>query len=131
MNKEIFRQGNTSDTRELKEAVIKSRLPTDIKCDFLDYLGVQKNDPLPALRRLVYDFLEAGNAMKKAEGRDNLSDWVHSVVNELAPSIKGYSKQQIDLVVALLLYEQSIREGTYNDLFIKFTEVYKNEGGVF
>ena len=37
----------------------------------------------------------------------------------------------IDLVIALLVYEQSIRDASYNDLFCRFTEVYKSKGGVF
>ena len=47
------------------------------------------------------------------------------------PSIKDYSKKQIDLALALILHEQVIRDAAYNDILIRFAEVYKAEGGVF
>ena len=34
-------------------------------------------------------------------------------------------------VVALILLEQSERDASYRDVLNRFTEVYKNEGGVF
>ena len=56
---------------------------------------------------------------------------MNSVVNALDPSIKGFSNRQINLALALLLYEQSMRDATYNDLFCRFTEVYRAEGRVY
>ncbi len=131
MSKEIFRKGDRADIQKLKEMVIKSKLNTNVKCDFIEYISAEKDNALTALRKLIYDFLEAAEAIKNSENHSNITDWVHSVVDELAPSIKEYSRKQIDLVLALLLYEQTIRETTYNDLFGKFTEIYRNEGGVF
>ena len=62
---------------------------------------------------------------------NNINEWVHSVVDGLSPSIKNYTNKQIDLALALILYEQALRDKNYNDIFCRFTEIYKNEGGVF
>ncbi|MDD6488252.1 MAG: DUF87 domain-containing protein [Clostridia bacterium] len=131
MSKEILRKGDVTDIQKLKDMVIKSKLNTGVKCDFIEYISSEKDNAIPALRKLIYDFLDAGKAIQASKNYNNIREWVHAVVNELEPSIKHYSKQQIDLVIALLLYEQSIREADYYELFGRFTEIYRDDGGVF
>lgn len=131
MNKEIFRKGNREDIQKLKDTVIQSKLDTNVKCDLIEYITSEKDNAIESLQKLVYDFLEAGKAIAVSNGINNISEWVHSVVDKLAPSIQEYSRKQIDLVVALILLEQSERDASYRDVLNRFTEVYKNEGGVF
>ncbi len=131
MNKEIFRKGNREDIKKLKEMVIQSKLDIKVKCDLVEYIVSEKDNAVESLQKLVYDFLEAGQAIKVSNEINNISEWVHSVVDRLAPSIQEYSRKQIDLVVALILLEQSVRDTSYRDVLNKFTEIYKNEGGVF
>ena len=47
------------------------------------------------------------------------------------PSIKDYSKEQIDLALTLILEEQANRDAVYNNFLVRFTETYKAKGGVF
>lgn len=131
MNKEIFRKGNREDIQKLKDMVIQSKLDTNIKCDLVEYISSEKDNAIESLQKLIYDFFEAGQAISDSSGIDNISDWVHSVVDRLAPSIQEYSRKQIDLVVALILLEQTVRDTSYTDILHKFTEIYHNEGGVF
>jgi hypothetical protein len=131
MNKEIFHKGNREDIQILKDMVIQSKLDTKVKCDLVEYIISEKYNAIESLQKLVYDFLEAGQAIKVSTEINNISEWVHSVVERLAPPIQGYSRKQIDLVVALILLEQSVRDTSYRDVLNKFTEIYKNEGGVF
>lgn len=131
MNKELFRKGNRKDIQELREQVIRSKLDTVVKTDFLDYISAEDESVLEPLRRLIYDFTSAANAVEASKGENEINNWVNSVVDALTPSIKGYSNRQINLALALLLYEQSIRDATYNDLFCRFTEVYRAEGRVY
>lgn len=130
MTKGIFQPGNREDIQKLKDMVIKSKLDTKVKCEFIDYITSDKENSLVSLRRLLYDFLEAGKAIDAAAQIDNISEWVKSVVDNLAPSIKEYSKQQINLVIALVLLEQTTKDTSYQNLFTRFTEIYQ-EGGVF
>lgn len=131
MNKELFRKKDGMDIAKLKQRVIKSKLDSAVKRDFLEYIGAEKEKAVATLRSLLYDFLEAEDAIRKSQECTNITDWVHSVVSQLKPSILGYSKRQIDLAMALLIYEQSMRDPTYDNIFLRFTEVYRNEGGVF
>lgn len=131
MNKELLRKGNRRDILRLKRMVIRSKLDTSIKKDFMEYISSDDTEAVEALRQLVYNFLSAEEAIKAAAHCNEITDWVHSVVDGLNPSIKDYSKKQIDLALALILHEQVIRDAAYNDLLVRFAEIYKTEGGVY
>ena len=131
MTKEIYRKGDRIDIRELKDIVLKSCLDTTVKCDYLDYILSEKEEAIKSLRSLIYDFLEAEKAIKASEKCKDINEWIHSVANQLSSDISAYTNRQIDLVMALLVYEQSMRDTSYNDLLCRFTEVYKSKGGVF
>ena len=131
MDKELFNKGDKQDLKELKDLIIKSRLDFDVKIDFLKYIEDTSDDRLETLRCLVYDFLKAEDAIKNSTQYDDIREWVDSVVQKLEPSVKGYSKKQVDLTMALILHEQAIRDVSYRNIYYKFTEMYENGGGVF
>lgn len=131
MNEELLRKGTREGMLRLKRMVIRSKLDTSIKKDFMEYISSDDTEAVEALRQLVYNFLSAEEAIKASAHCNEITDWVHSVVDGLNPSIKDYSKKQIDLALALILHEQAIRDAAYNDLLVHFVEIYKTEGGVF
>ena len=131
MGKEIYRKGDRIDMQRLRRLALRSKLDTAIKCDFLEYIHADKGKTLPALRKLTYDFLNAKKAIDDSVNCNDITEWMHSVVDRLLPSINQYSKQQIDLVMALVLYEQKQRDISYRNVYHKFTEVYRSKGGVF
>ena len=131
MQKEIYRKGDRIDMQKLRSDVLRSKLDIAVKCDFIDYIEAEKETAVDALRSLVYDFLKTETAINKAKKCNNIVDWVHTVAENLSPSLKCYSKRQIDLVMALLIYEQSVRDATYNELLCRFTELYRLEGSVY
>ena len=131
MGKEIYGAGNRTEIRHLSDKILRSNLDSSIKKDFIEYVSVDNDEAIASLRRLVYRFLSAEKAITEAARCNNINDWVRVVVNGLAPSIKEYSNKQIDLVLALILYEKSLHDSEYNEIFCRFTEIYKSEGGVF
>lgn len=131
MSKEVLRKGNKSDLKRLKKQIITSKLDACIKCDFIDYLEEEEEKGISALRVLVYDFLAAKDAIDASANCNEISEWVNSVVNRLNPSIKHYSPKEIDLAMALILYEQAERDASYKDILGSFTELYLKEGGVY
>lgn len=131
MDKELFHKGNKVEIRKLKSRIVKSKLSSTVKKDFINYISNSDEKGIDSLRTLVYDFLSAQDAIIASRQCNDITEWVRSVVDRLNPSLKGYSNQQIDLAMALILYEQSERDVTYRDLFCRFTEVYKENGGVF
>lgn len=131
MNRELYRRGSPRELSALKRLVVRSGLDVSVKRDFLEYISAGKEDAVDSLRRLLYDFLSAADAINASADCRELTSWVHSVVDGLNPSIKEYSKEQIDLAMALILYEQTLRDTAYNDLLVRFVEIYQAQGGVF
>lgn len=130
MNKELFRDGDRADIRRLKKMVVASGLSTSVKVDFLEYLDTSDADSIKSLRKLLYNFLSAEDAFENARKCDDFRTWVNTVVDGLKPSVREYSNRQIDVALGLLLYEKSLKDSSYNDIFCRYTEVYKAEGGV-
>lgn len=131
MDKELYRKGNRAYITKLKKKVIESRLDSSVKCDLMNYINSDKTEVVDNLRTLIFDFLTAQEAIESSKHCNDLNNWVHSVVEKLEPSVRNYSNEQIDLAMALILYEQSMKDSSYNDLFCAFTEVYKDKGGVY
>jgi hypothetical protein len=130
MRKEIYRKGDKVDIQKITNAVIKSRLDTVIKCDFMEYIMSGKAEAVDALRVLIYDFLDVETAIRASQQYREITEWSNKVIEKLNPSIKGYSQKQINLVLALIVYEQAKRDISYNDLFCRFTELYRSKGGI-
>ena len=97
----------------------------------MDYISADDESVLEPLRKLIYDFTSAEKAIEASKNANELNIWIQSVVDALKPSIKRYTNRQINLALALLLYEQTMRDSSYNDLFCRFTEVYRSEGSVY
>ena len=79
----------------------------------------------------VRDCMKGEQAIKNAESKNDIVTWVHAVVDGLSPTIKGYSNRQINLALALLVYEQWQRDAAYSDLFCRFAEKYEADGRVY
>lgn len=130
MNQELLGKGNRAALLRLKQLVLRSKLNTSIKRDFMEYLSSADAESVKALGQLVYDFLSAKPAIQAAARCSDLSEWVQTVMEGLNPSIKGYSQKQINLALALILQEQALRDASYHNLLIRFVEVYQTKGGV-
>ena len=131
MDNELFQKGDKQDLRELKSLILCSTLDSLVKVDFLDYLATEREKGFAELRCLIYDFLRAEYAIQSATKHDDIHEWVDAVITELKPSISNFTKKQIDLTMALILHEKTIRDPSYRNIYHTFTEVYKNGGGVF
>ena len=131
MDKELFQKGDKEDLRELKSLVIRSRLDSHVKVDFLDYISAEKEQGVEALSCLIHDFLQAEEAIESAKGQGDIHEWVDAVIEKLEPSVKGYSKKQIDLTIMLILFEQMERDSSYKSILNTYLETYRNGGGVF
>lgn len=131
MNKELFQKGNREDIRKLKDKVLQSKLDTKVKCDLIDYLQANQDNAIESLQKLIYDLLEAKEALTLSENSNDIKEWVHMVVEKLNPSIQNYSQRQIDLALTLILLEQSERNDVYKDVFTRFIEIFQSDGGVY
>ncbi|RRD95939.1 ATP-binding protein [Clostridiales bacterium COT073_COT-073] len=131
MTGEIWHKENQVDLLKLKDIVLTSNLSARIKCSFLEYLQTDKKNAFERLGHFAYEFFEVEKAVKEAREIDNITLWVRTLVDRLTPSVKNYSGEQIDLLLAHIINEQSLRNREYTNIFLRFTEVYKQEGRVF
>lgn len=128
MNMGLLGNRNREDTEAIKKRVLKSKLSSVVKRDFLKYISSNSTNEL---RPLIFNFLSAKEAIEKASNQGVLSEWVKSVVEKLQPDIQNYSNMQINLVLALIIEEQTRRDSSYENISKSFTEVYKEKGGVY
>lgn len=131
MGKEIYRKADRVDIEELRKEVLNSGLDTAVKCELIEYITVGKDEAVRALSKLAFDFFDAGKAIEASRDCGDITDWANKVVDLLNPSIREYSQHEINLVLALIVYEQLKRDMAYKDLFCRFSEVYNSKGGVF
>lgn len=131
MKKVIARESDKTDLKGIRTAVIKSNLDSRIKGYFLEYLENDGEEALTALRKFVYHFLSAENAIINAKNFNDITEWTRKVVEQLTPSIKDYSNKQIDSAISLILEEQALQNVLYEGYLSRFVEVYKERGGVF
>ena len=119
-----------SDVQRLWEKVVRSRLETKVKCDFKEYISAEGAEAVEPLRTLVYEFFHAEKAIQASTECGTIEEWTKRVAEQLSPSLKEYTQQQIDLVLALILYEQAERNISYRNLFCRFSEMYWAKGGI-
>lgn len=130
MNREAYRKSDRIDIQRLWEKIVRSRLDATVKCSFKEYISAEGEKAIEPLRALVYEFFHADQAVEASKALTSIEDWSAQVLEQLQPSLQGYTQQQIDLVLALIVYEQAVRDVSYRELFNRFTEVYWEKEGV-
>ncbi len=127
VSQEILKKGKKADLTRFAELVIKSQMKASIKANLLMYLEDGNADKLVCLRKIMFDLLDASEAVKKADTEEQIENWVAKLVENVNPSLKGYTQRQIDLAVGLLVYELYQRDGSYRNVYMAYTSMV--EGG--
>lgn len=128
IGKEIVKEGNKADLSRLADLVIKSQMSASIKANLLQYLSSDSGNKLEFLRKIMFDLLNASEAAKKADKEDKIENWVAKLVDNVNPSLRGYTREQIDLATGLLVYELYERDGSYRNIYEAYTSMVN--GGV-
>ena len=118
------------DYSEVRECILRSKLSTNIKCRFFEYIQSDNENRIKKFGSLIFDFSNADKAIEKARKYDNIKEWTNCVKDSLDLNMKKCSNQQINSILALIINEQVDRDSEYIDIFCKFTEIYKREGRV-
>ncbi len=130
ISKGVLRDGDKVDLLEMKEAIVNSNINGVIKRDYFEYIQAEREKDISALRVLLFDSLEAELVIKEAPHCADIHEWIHYIVDHFTPDLRKYSEHQIDLLMAYLLYEQSLRDMSYQNELSQFWREYK-KGGVF
>lgn len=131
MNQELLNNQSRADITLLKDYVLKSKLETRIKCDFMDYIKSEPDEGIEQFTSLIYDFLNAEEAIMEARKCGDIVSWTRTVVEQMKPKINDFTNKQINLAMSLVVYEQARRDASYNDILCSFAELYSEEGRVY
>lgn len=124
IKREICNKGNRVDLQRISELVLKSQMSVLIKRYLIEYLSSQGDEAFEYLRKLIYEVLDAKDAIIEANKEDKLENWVEKLKENVTPSLKNYSKEQIDLAIGLIIYEQYEREGSaYRKIFEGYSKL--------
>lgn len=124
-------KSNLSDIQNLKDVVISSNLSAKVKTGFFEYINASYNLLSEKLGSFVYDFFNAEKVIENIIQKDNIDDLTQSIIENLNPTIKGYSSEKIHLLLGFILNEQAIRNRDYIDVFCRFTEDSIREGRIY
>ena len=130
MDDKLLYTGDRHDLLELKDRVLHSRLSARIKIDYLDYIQ-QDADDTPQLARLIYDLVNAQQAIADSRSATEIHEWIASVLKGLQPTLNGYPERQVDFGLALILQEQVRRDASYENIYCRYTELFRKGDGLF
>ena len=130
MHNGLERNRSAEELANLKSKVLLSHMDALVKTEFLEYVNSNEEKEMETLRRLLFDLLNANEAMEAARDCNEVVVWLSVVVEGLKPSIRHYTNKQVNMALALLVYEKAQRDAAYHNLFSRFTEVYQEKGRV-
>ncbi|MBE5882783.1 MAG: hypothetical protein E7289_10840 [Lachnospiraceae bacterium] len=130
MTKEIihFSRKAREEQQRFITQIVKSKLRGSVKATLLDCF--ENHADIVRLQKLIYEFFDSKECLKKAEEITNVSDWTHYVVSAINPSIAEYPANQIDAVIALILAEHVSRNLSYKGFVTQYALYLKENGGV-
>ena len=124
-------KGKHVDYSSVSELILNSNISSKIKRLFMEINDASGDVNLKSLRELVYELLDADRAIEKSKNEDDIHDWVDTVVHNFQLPLESYSKETINIILALVIEEQQLRDSSYENLFKRFVEVQTKEGGVY
>lgn len=124
-------EGKHIDYSSVSELIVNSNISSKIKRLLMEVNDSSGDVNLKSIRELVYELLGANQAIEKSKDEDDIRDWVDTVVRNFQLPIESYSKEIINIILALVIEEQQFRDSSYENLFKRFVEVQTKEGGMY
>lgn len=131
MDFDAWHKGEKSQFWAIESRVGKSKLAVRLKLEFRKLLKSDGEEAARARRCFVYDFLSAADALEKAKECSDIYELIRVAEEQLKPSVREYSEQQKSILMAEILREQSERDVSYEDTFVRYMEVCRDKGGVW
>ena len=124
-------EGKHIDYSSVSELIVNSNISSKIKRLLMEVNDSSGDVNLKSIRELVYELLGANQAIEKSKDEDDIRDWVDTVVHNFQLPIESYSKEIINIILALVIEEQQFRDSSCENLFKRFVEVQTKEGGIY
>ena len=130
INRKLYPHIDRIDFGVLKEKILSSDISGKAKAALFECLEHPEAEDL--IIKAIYEIFRAEPAFKKTEAQaTEIKEWAHLMAKELDPSLALYDAKTIDMIIQILLVEQSRRDMSFNNLLKRYVELVRGEGGVY
>ena len=112
----------------MKAEILSSSLRGALKAECLMYA---KSGNASNWQDFLFDFFDAQKALNHAKSCGEMNSWLKAVKEKLIPASYELTSQQVDILLGIVLREAVKRDGSYLNIFLRFTEEHRSKGGVF
>lgn len=130
MNKEFHSKINKIDKIELKQKIVYSNLDTSVKCCFIEYIDSEIEEVVSKFSSLIFEYFNEKLTIPPLIQESEIIDWANKTVNQLHLGEHDYTEEQINIVLAILIYKQAKKNELYDQMLIEFTNLYCRKGSV-
>lgn len=113
------------DDVDYREKIVRditvSAMPDWLKVKILKYLKA-KDRKVKELSEIAYRFFEAEDALNSCPEAENIADWIDTVTERLKPSVKDFTEEEIDRLLALLVTEHYANHEAYEPVYLSVME---------
>lgn len=131
MNKGISSHLRQYDLSSIKSTVLKSDLSSKIKRLFLEYISSDESNTVDWLQKLLFEILDAEQAIQLARKESDIRNWIDDVLNTLKPSLSNFSNEQKQIILLLVLNELATKNSEYSNILKSYSELNENQGGLY
>lgn len=127
---ELTRNGKKVDIISLRQEILKSRVSTSVKCDWLD-LVENRCEKIPALKKLLYNLFNAETVLRRLEEGESLESWCKEMEASLPVPLDGFDEKEKMLIIALLVSRQvelDRKDKEYLSLLSSLNTLYSTGG---
>ena len=111
-----------TDLLSLKDAVLRSNLTASIKRGYMEIIDGKTDEKVPSIRKIIYELLDAEKITRFVNDTSDIVDIRDEIANDLHLCDYVANDAQRNIVIGLILYEQSERNPCYNKVFQLYTE---------
>lgn len=130
MEREFYRVVEHPDVENLKERVIRSSWNAAVKREFLEFMDADSNHMDETFSSFLYDFMDAAPVLEFKSEDCGIEEWVEAVHRYLEQKLKGYSKDEVNAVMVVLIDEEARRDVSFTLRHRAFSEYLQQKGGL-
>lgn len=112
---------NVDYQKKIVHDITVSELPDWFKVKLLSYLK-SKDKKNKELSEIAYRFFEAEDTLNSCPEAKNITEWIDTVTKRLKPSVKDFSEEEIDRLLALLVREHYESHEAYEPVYLSVIE---------
>lgn len=109
--------------RKIRHDICVSRLPDSLKVLILKYLNRDaEKTKAKYIAEIAYRFFDAEDTLNSVRDAKDIEQWKLDIISKLKPDVKAYAKDEISLLLAMLLREHYLAHSEYKPLYLNYME---------